>query len=104
MYLDMYPNTYRVFSQAGFGPHRGGITIGEGRGWSSGTYYSRSVAQSGINKSGGSKYTLVSNRDVDGNQPSGAEYVYVVLADQSGTSSDPYLAVTAVATRYACVI
>lgn len=63
-------------------------------GWSSGTYYSKSVDAAGINKSGDSKYTLVSKQDVDNSAPTGNEYVFVYTADESGTSSDPYLAIT----------
>jgi len=63
-------------------------------GWSSGTYYSKSVATAGINKSGDSKYTLVSKEDVDNSAPAGNEYVFVHTADEAGTGSDPYLAIT----------
>jgi hypothetical protein len=34
-------------------------------GWSSGTYYGLAVATSGINKSGDTKYTMVSKNDVN---------------------------------------
>lgn len=48
----------------------------------------------GINKSGDSKYTLVSKEDVDNSAPTGNEYVFVYTANESGTGSDPYLAIT----------
>ena len=65
-------------------------------GWSSGTYYSMSVATAGINVSGDTKYTMVSKEDVDNSAPAGAEYVAISTADTASTTSDPYLAITAV--------
>jgi len=65
-------------------------------GWSSGKYYSMSVATAGINVAGDTKYTMVSKKDVDNSAPTGAEYVLIFTADTAGTTSDPYLAITAV--------
>jgi hypothetical protein len=63
-------------------------------GWVSGTYYSLAVDTAGINKEGDTKYTLVSNRDVNANAPSGSEYVAIRSVDYAGTASDPYLDIT----------
>jgi hypothetical protein len=63
-------------------------------GWVSGTYYSMVIAKAGINKTGDTKYTMVSSRDVAGTAPAGYEYVHVYMADVAGTTSDPYLAIT----------
>lgn len=65
-------------------------------GWSSGTYYSLAVAAAGINKTGDTKYALVSKNDVDNSAPSGYEYVLYRTADYAGTGSDPYLSVVMV--------
>lgn len=65
-------------------------------GWSSGTYYSMSVATAGINVAGDTKYSVVSKEDVDNSEPAGAEYVSFYTADAAGTGSDPYLAITTV--------
>ena len=70
-------------------------------GWSSGTYYSKSVDAAGINKSGDTKYTLVSKEDVDNSTPTNAEYVDIRLADYAETGSDPYLAITTIAPGFA---
>jgi hypothetical protein len=63
-------------------------------GWSAGTFYSTTVATSWISKTGDTKYSLVSNRDVAATQPAGDEYVNVRYADYADTASDPYLAIT----------
>lgn len=63
-------------------------------GWSSGTYYNTAVATAGINKTGTSRYTLVSQEDVDNSQPAGSEYVAIRTADYADQSSDPYIAIT----------
>ena len=55
----------------------------------------------GINKSGDTKYTLVSKRNVDATEPTVNEFVYVSMADTSGTDSDPYLAITTQAPGFA---
>lgn len=62
-------------------------------GWSSGTYYSLAVSAAGINKTGDTKYALVSKEDVDNSAPDNAEYVQYRTADYAGTGSDPYLSV-----------
>lgn len=62
-------------------------------GWSSGTYYSMSVDPAGISKTGDTKYSVVSSRDINANSPTGAEYVDFYSADSSGTTYDPYLVV-----------
>jgi hypothetical protein len=72
-------------------------------GWSNGTKYSMALAAAGINKSGDSKYALVSKEDVDASQPAGAEYVDIRTADYADTASDPYIAVTAVLPGFACL-
>jgi hypothetical protein len=51
------------------------------------------LAAAGINKSGDSKYALVSKEDVDASQPAGAEYVDIRTADYADTASDPHIAV-----------
>lgn len=63
-------------------------------GWSSGTYYSMSVGTARINKTGDTKYTIVSSNDVAGTEPTTLEYVLAYTADATGTGSDPYLAIT----------
>lgn len=62
-------------------------------GWNAGTYYSMTVAASGINVAGDTKYTVVSSRDVNANTPSGNEYVDYYTTDYTGTDKDPYLVV-----------
>ncbi|MBC7233922.1 MAG: DNRLRE domain-containing protein [Chloroflexi bacterium] len=63
-------------------------------GWSVGTYYSMTVATAGINVAGDTKYAVVSSRDVNGNTPTGYEYIDFYLTEQAGTDKDPYLVVT----------
>ena len=65
-------------------------------GWSAGTFYSTTVATSWISKTGDTKYSLVSNRDVAATTPTGNEYVNVRYADYADTASDPYLEITLV--------
>ncbi len=60
-------------------------------GWVSGTFYHLAVATGGINKTGDTKYALVSREDVDNSAPVGEEYVYIRMADYASTTSDPYL-------------
>lgn len=62
-------------------------------GWAGGTYYTMTVATTGINVTGDTKYTLVSHRDVNNLTPTGNEYVFIAAADYTGTSHDPYLVV-----------
>lgn len=62
-------------------------------GWASGTYYSLAVDKAGINKTGDTKYALVSKEDVDNSEPTGNEWVQYRTADYAGTGSDPYLSV-----------
>jgi len=69
-------------------------------GWSSGTKYSMSVAAGGINKTGDSKYTMVSSRDVDNTTPDGNQYVYVRTSEAAGTGDDPYLAIVVAPAAY----
>ena len=71
--------------------------------WTAGTYYSLAVTPAGVNKTGDTKYTLVSSRDVDGTQPSGNEYVFARTADYAGTGSDPYMAITVAPAGYAAI-
>jgi len=47
-----------------------------------------------INKSGDTKYAMVSENDVDNMAPTGNEYDFVYMADEAGSSSDPHLAIT----------
>jgi hypothetical protein len=61
------------------------------------------VATAGINKSGHTKYTMVSSRDVSGTSPAGNEYVYVEMADNSGTGDDRYLAIVTQAPGFAAM-
>ena len=63
-------------------------------GWSSGTFYTLAVDTAGINKTGDTKYALVSSRDVGNNTPTGSESVNWRSGDYAGTTSDPYLEVT----------
>lgn len=63
-------------------------------GWTAGTYYSMAVDAAGINKTGNSRYTMASSRDIGNNTPGGNEYVNWYTADQSGTGDDPYLDIT----------
>ena len=63
-------------------------------GWVGGTYYNMAVATAGVNKTGDSKYTLVSKEDVDASEPTGNEYVSARSADYADTASDPYLDIT----------
>lgn len=63
-------------------------------GWVAGTYYSLALDPAGINKTGNSRYALVSSRDVGNNTPAGNEYVNWYTADQTGTGDDPYLDIT----------
>lgn len=60
-------------------------------GWVSGTFYNLAVATAGINKTGDTKYALVSKEDVDNSEPAGSEYVDIRTAEYAGTTSDPYL-------------
>jgi len=81
----------------------GGTAVLEGTlrdtasGWVSGAVYDMEVDPSGINLTGDTKYTLVSEEDVNNSAPTTAEYVDVCLADFAGTGSDPYLLITAAA-------
>jgi len=112
-YLDMSDTDFQVqlyryawaeplgtYQEANYDGAYGGSATLEGTfrntsdGWSSETYYSKSVNAAGINKSGDSKYTLVPKEDVDNSAPTGNEYVFVYTANESGTGSDPYLAIT----------
>lgn len=61
-------------------------------GWTYAAYHNMAVAPEGINKTGDTKYTLVSNRDVDNTAPTGSEYVEFRTANYAG--SEPYLAIT----------
>lgn len=69
-------------------------------GWVAETYYSMAVATGGINKTGDTKYTLVSSRDVSGTSPAGGagqtqnEHVEAYCAGEAGEDKDPYLVVT----------
>lgn len=63
-------------------------------GWVAGTYYNLAVATAGINKTGDTKYDLVSSRDVAGTVPTGLERVQARTADYADTTSDPYLSIT----------
>ena len=63
-------------------------------GWVAGTYYNMSVDTDGISKTGDTKYSVVSGEDVDGSAPTINEYVIVYMADNSGTTYDPYLEIT----------
>jgi len=62
-------------------------------GWVADTYYNLAVATAGINKTGDSKYTGVSSRDVNADQPTGLEYVIAYLSEEAGTDKDPFLRV-----------
>ena len=62
-------------------------------GWTGGTFYTLAVDAAGINKSGDTKYTLCSSRDIAGNTPTGNEYVTFRSGDYASTTSDPYLEV-----------
>lgn len=80
----------------------GGGAVDEGEfvdsadGLTEGQYYSMAVGTSRINKTGDTKYSMVSLEDVNASQPSieTAENLWWYLANAPGTGSDPYLSVT----------
>lgn len=100
VYRYAWVDTLSTNREANYDGAYGGSAVLEGTlrntsaGWSTGTYYSRTVDAAGINTSGDSRYTLVSGRDTGNNTPTGNEYVGFYSANQAGTSDDPYLDVT----------
>lgn len=60
-------------------------------GWVDGAYYSCALDPAGVNKTGASKYALVSKNDVDNIANTGNDCVSIRSADYAGTGSDPYL-------------
>ena len=62
-------------------------------GWVADTYYSMSVATAGVNRTGDTKYALVSSLDVAGTAPLQNGYVSAYAQEQAGMAKDPYLLV-----------
>lgn len=61
------------------------------------TYYgSSNLTTSWVSKTGVTQYALLSSRDINSNAPTGNEYYYFYSAENAGTTSDPYLAITTI--------
>lgn len=100
VYRYAWASTLAANREANYDGAYGGSATFEGELWengfapATGAYVTMAVDPAGINTAGFTGYTLVSDNDVSGIEPTDTQYAQFYASDQAGTSNDPYITIT----------